>query len=269
MTKSLLATVAAAALIVGAGMASANDNAKRSDTRAGASEMKSQPEMNKAADSKSGAQMKSTETTGSDVKSEKADAKAEKADAKSEKADAKAEKADAKANGDKTKAQTTGQNASDKASSDKSGAAANKATGNTAAEGTPSGAKSSTQTTNSNSAQGTNPSAAQSSAGASQSQSASTNVQNNVTVNLTPEQKSQIRTTVLQSSSAPKVSRSQINFSISVGTVVPRSGVRFVAVPDTLVRIHPAWRGYDYFVVEEEIVIIDPRTLRIVAVLTV
>ena len=52
---------------------------------------------------------------------------------------------------------------------------------------------------------------------------------------LTTEQKTKIRTTVLQSSSAPKVSRSSINFNISVGTVVPRS-VHFVTVPDTLVR---------------------------------
>jgi len=88
-------------------------------------------------------------------------------------------------------------------------------------------------------------------------------------VNLTQEQKSTIRTTVLQSSSAPKVSRSQINFNISVGTVVPRSGVRFVTVPDTIVRIHPAWRGYSYFIVDEEIIIVDSRTLQIVAVLVV
>ena len=73
---------------------------------------------------------------------------------------------------------------------------------------------------------------------------------------------------MLQSSSAPKVSRSQINFNISVGTVVPRS-VHFVTVPATLVEIHPAWRGYSYFIVDDEIIIVEPRTLKIVAVLTV
>ena len=88
-------------------------------------------------------------------------------------------------------------------------------------------------------------------------------------VNLTQEQKSTIRTTVLQSSGAPKVSRSQINFNISVGTVVPRTGVRFVTVPDTIVRIHPAWRGYSYFIVDDEIIIVEPSTFKIVAVLTV
>jgi len=57
-----------------------------------------------------------------------------------------------------------------------------------------------------------------------------------------------------------------VNFNIAVGTVVPRT-VHFVAVPETLVRIHPAWRGYRYFVVEEEIVIVEPDTLKIVAVI--
>jgi hypothetical protein len=47
------------------------------------------------------------------------------------------------------------------------------------------------------------------------------------------------------------------------------SSVRVVAVPDVLVRIHPAWRGYRYFVYNDEIIIVEPRTLKIVAVLDV
>ena len=80
-------------------------------------------------------------------------------------------------------------------------------------------------------------------------------------VNLTTEQKTKIRTTVIEK--APKVSRTDIKFSINIGTVVPRS-VRVVAVPPTLVEIHPAWRGYSYFVVGDEIIIVEPRTLKIV-----
>jgi hypothetical protein len=68
--------------------------------------------------------------------------------------------------------------------------------------------------------------------------------------------------------SAPKVQRNEINFSINVGTVVPRS-VKLVAVPPTLVEIRPAWRGYLYFVIADEIIIVEPRTLKIVAVLAV
>ena len=86
-------------------------------------------------------------------------------------------------------------------------------------------------------------------------------------VSLTTEQKTKIRTTVIEK--GPRVDRSKVTFNISVGTVVPRSSVHFVAVPAPLIEIYPQWRGYDYFVVGEEIVIIDPRTLKIVAVIEV
>jgi hypothetical protein len=87
-------------------------------------------------------------------------------------------------------------------------------------------------------------------------------------VNLSADQKTKIRTTVIQSASAPKIERSQINFTLNVGTVVPRT-VKVVAVPATLVEIHPAWRGYSYFIVGDELVIVEPRTLKIVAVIIV
>jgi hypothetical protein len=53
-----------------------------------------------------------------------------------------------------------------------------------------------------------------------------------------------------------------------VGTTVP-SSVRIAPVPTTLVEINPGWRGYEYFVVNEEIILVDPRTHRIVAILVV
>ena len=83
-------------------------------------------------------------------------------------------------------------------------------------------------------------------------------------MNLTTEQRTKIRQTVLVSG-APRASN--VNFAISVGTAVP-SSVRIVAVPDVIVEIHPQWRGYMYFVVEDQIIIVD-RNNRIVAVLTV
>lgn len=84
-------------------------------------------------------------------------------------------------------------------------------------------------------------------------------------VSLSSEQKTQIRQSVL-TSSAPRVS--SVDFDVRVGTVVPRS-VHIVEVPPTLVTIEPRWRGYRYFVYRDEIVIIEPDTLRIVAVLVV
>ncbi len=81
---------------------------------------------------------------------------------------------------------------------------------------------------------------------------------------MTAEQRTKIRQTVLVSG-APRASN--VNFSLSVGTAVPQS-VRVVTVPDVIVEIHPEWRGYLYFVVDERIIIVD-RNHRIVAVLVV
>jgi len=88
---------------------------------------------------------------------------------------------------------------------------------------------------------------------------------NSRNVSLTTEQKTTIREKVL-TRSAPRVGH--VNFNIRVGTVVPRS-VHFVTVPATLVTIEPQWRGYKYFVYADEIIIVNPRTLEIVAVLEV
>jgi hypothetical protein len=85
-------------------------------------------------------------------------------------------------------------------------------------------------------------------------------------VTLSTEQRTKIRQTVLEGRSAPRVDR--VDFSLNVGTVVPRT-VRVVEVPETIIEIHPEWRGYRYFVYKEEIIIIDPSTLRIVAVIEV
>lgn len=107
-------------------------------------------------------------------------------------------------------------------------------------------------------------SASSSSSGASSSSSSSASNTTNVNVNLTTQQRERIRTTVLKSSSAPRVS--SVNFSISVGTAVPRT-VHLAPVPSVIVEIAPAWRGYEYFIVGDEIVIVAPGTLKIVAVI--
>jgi hypothetical protein len=84
-------------------------------------------------------------------------------------------------------------------------------------------------------------------------------------VNLTTEQRTTIRKEVL-TSNAPRANN--INFTVNVGTVVP-STVRVVEVPPTIIKIHPQWKGYRYFVYNDEIIIVEPRTLKIVAVLNV
>jgi len=55
-------------------------------------------------------------------------------------------------------------------------------------------------------------------------------------------------------------------FSVSVGVVIP-SSVRIVVLPPEIVEIVPQYAGFDYVVVGDEIVIIDPGSLLIVAVI--
>jgi hypothetical protein len=86
----------------------------------------------------------------------------------------------------------------------------------------------------------------------------------NVAVNITPEKRTQIHQVFIKERTAPCVDR--VDFSLSVGTAVPRS-VRFVPVPRTIVEIEPSWRGYDYFMVGDQIVIVDPRSMEIIAII--
>jgi hypothetical protein len=96
------------------------------------------------------------------------------------------------------------------------------------------------------------------------------------------DQHSQIKT-VIARGSGPRVDRREFNFSVSIGTRIPRS-VHVVTLPDEIVRIVPQYRGFDYFVisyrtkdiggadyffVKDELVIIDPQTLEIVAIIPV
>jgi Protein of unknown function (DUF1236) len=86
-------------------------------------------------------------------------------------------------------------------------------------------------------------------------------------VQLNEQQRSEIRTTVINAHSAPRVS--SVDFDVTVGTVIPRRGIHVVPVPETLVRIEPEWRGFLYFVYEDEIVIVNPNDMKIVAVVPV
>ena len=82
-------------------------------------------------------------------------------------------------------------------------------------------------------------------------------------VNLTVEQRTQISGAIKQQN-VPRATN--VNFSISIGTRVPRT-MHFYPLPPRVVEVYPIWRGYDYILVGNEILVIDPRTLEIVAVL--
>src|ERR1043166_3944154 len=82
-------------------------------------------------------------------------------------------------------------------------------------------------------------------------------------VELSTEQRTQIRSVVISHREARV---DHVDFSVSVGTRVPRS-VHVVVLPAEVVRIVPQYRGFRYFIVREEIVIVDPDTFEIVAVI--
>ena len=85
-------------------------------------------------------------------------------------------------------------------------------------------------------------------------------------VQLSENQRSQIKT-IISKESAPRVS-GNATFDVRVGTRIPRS-VHVVVLPEEIVRIVPQYRGYDYVLVGDEILIIDPRTLEIVEIILV
>jgi hypothetical protein len=65
----------------------------------------------------------------------------------------------------------------------------------------------------------------------------------------------------IDSMNVRSVSRSQV--SVSIGASIP-SSVRLYAVPSDVIAIYPRFRGHQFVLVEDEIVIIEPRTRRIV-----
>lgn len=81
--------------------------------------------------------------------------------------------------------------------------------------------------------------------------------------NLTTEQRSKISTTVRRTNVKRE---SKVNFNISVGTVVPRT-VTLHPLPATVIEVYPQWRGYRFVLVGDEIIIIEPGSQRIVAVI--
>jgi hypothetical protein len=80
---------------------------------------------------------------------------------------------------------------------------------------------------------------------------------------LSTEQRTRITSVIREQHVAPV---SHVNFSIAVGTRVPRD-VTFHTLPTEVVSIYPEWRGYEYILVGDQLVVIDPRSMEIVAVL--
>ena len=79
---------------------------------------------------------------------------------------------------------------------------------------------------------------------------------------LSTEQRTKITSIIKQR----KVEPTKLSVSVSVGTRVPAS-VHLYPLPVEVVAIYPAWRGYEYILVGDQIVVINPRSHEIVAII--
>lgn len=91
--------------------------------------------------------------------------------------------------------------------------------------------------------------------------SSNTNV--NASVNINDQQRTRISASISHLNVQPLTN---VNFSLSVGTVAPRD-IRLQPLPAEVVEIVPQYRGYNFVLVKDEIVIIEPSTYKIVTVL--
>lgn len=91
--------------------------------------------------------------------------------------------------------------------------------------------------------------------------SSDTNV--NASVNINDQQRTRISASISHLNVQPLTN---VNFSLSVGTAVPRD-VRLQPLPAEVVEIVPQYRGYDFVLVKDEIVIVEPSSYKIVAVM--
>jgi Protein of unknown function (DUF1236) len=258
MTNRFMISVAAAALIAGTGFANAQGAGPGRDApSAGSTVQQSAPSSEHAAPSAAPANRDAAEPTkpSSGMKATQSDEKAvQPSGAKNQRAPddlktgPKGEKSaqDSNLKGEKSKSMSSENDTNAKGGNKDMKAEGRNGNLNAETKG-PADSKSQTTT--------------QSQTGAtSQSQ---TTGQAGASAKLSTEQRTRI-TTVIRSQHVQPAAN--VNFSISVGTRVPRT-MSFHPLPTEVVTIYPEWRGYEFILVGDQIVVIDPRTLEIVAVL--
>lgn len=82
-------------------------------------------------------------------------------------------------------------------------------------------------------------------------------------VQLSQTQRSKIQA-IVGHGHAPRVTN--VTFNVEVGVTVPRT-VRVEVVPEDIVAVVPQFEGFDYIIVGDNILIIDPDTLEIVDII--
>jgi hypothetical protein len=94
-----------------------------------------------------------------------------------------------------------------------------------------------------------------------QAPSSSTNV--TASANIGAQEQTRISQSIARLNVRPLTN---VNFSVAVGTIIPRN-VRLQPLPSDIVQVVPQYRGYNFVVVRDEIVIIEPSSYKIVAVM--
>ena len=75
---------------------------------------------------------------------------------------------------------------------------------------------------------------------------------------MTAEQRTTLQQSVVQASKAPHINASSINFQVRTGIAVPSSvTIASVSTYPALIDVFPAYRDDSFFVVEDEVVIVD------------
>ncbi len=283
MTNRFMMSVAAVALIAGAGFANAQGTGNRELPSAGSSAQQSAPSSergNSAAQSKPSSDMKASQSEDKSpgaAKNQRAEEKVQgqqgQSKSMSSESDTKSGK-DMKAEGQAGKdMKAEGKGGKDMKAEQKGAADSKSLTTGQSQSGQPAQTGQSTQSgksTQSGPSTQTGQTAPQSKTGQTTTQSQTgTSVQSQTTgqagaaAKLSTEQRTQITTVIRDQHVQPLTS---VNFSIAVGTRVPRD-VRFHPLPREVVTIYPEWRGYEFILVNNQIIVIDPRTFEIVAIL--
>ena len=253
MTNRFLMSVAAAALIAGTGFANAQGTGTSRDPSAGSTVQQNAPsDSAKPSSGMKASQSDEKAAQPGGAKNQraqddmKAGAKGEKSAQDSNmKGDKSAQ--DNNMKGEKSKSMSS-ENDKSKAGKDMKAEGRDGRNGNMNAEQKGAADSKSQTTTQSQTGQG------------SQSQ---TTGQAGAGAKLSTEQRTKISSVIREQRVQPVTN---VNFEIRTGVRVPRT-VSFHPLPREIVTIYPEWRGYEFFLVNNQIVVVNPRTLEIVDVI--
>lgn len=266
MSNRWMITAAAAALIAGSGFAYAQTNMGREGGTAGGAGMHQGASPSTGAGHESSAGMKSSQQAEHEQKGSSTNRSAQRETKGAEKRTVGQSAASEKSAGEKSSQENKSDRSKgmssqneEKGATSKKAEERNERNGNMKAEGQQHNGNMKAEGRNGNmNAQGANGNAT-----AQGNRGGVTTGQAGAGAKLSSEQRTKITSIIHGQHVAPV---NNVNFPVSVGTRVP-GGIGFHPLPAEIVTIYPEWRGYEYFLVRDEIVVVDPRTLEIVDVL--